>query len=97
MSVVFEKVIEEVSNHLSEAWPEILEVWKDQATRRDLNQQTVALVTHQCQRCDTQVRLGAVFDRTDTQRPPGDRAFCPKCRKVTKSPIVDIHLVENDE
>ena len=97
MSSVDQELIKEVSDHLTEAWPEILQDWQNQVTGIDPKKRTVALVTRQCQDCDTQIRVGAVFNRLSTQRPTGDRAFCAECRQVTNCPIVDVHGMAIDE
>jgi hypothetical protein len=86
----FQELVREVSDHLNEAWPMVLQDWQEQVKAIDPKKRAVALVTRDCAECGTRVRVGAVMNRLSPHRPSGDRAFCATCRTVTHSPIVEV-------
>ena len=93
------QLMRKVDIHLKKVWPLVMEDWKNGMVTPESENHAIALVTRDCAECDTRVRVGAVISPLSPKRPPGNRAYCATCKKVTISPIREIRglLVVDDE
>lgn len=93
------QLMRNVDLHLKKVWPRVMKDWKNGMITPKSDKRAIALVTRDCAECDTRVRVGAVISPLSPKRPPGNRAYCANCKKVTISPIREIRglLVVEDE
>ena len=88
-----------VDTHLKKVWPVVMEEWKNGFATENSGKNPIALVTRDCSECETRVRVGVLITALSPNRPPGERAFCATCNKVTFSPVMEVRglVAENDE
>jgi len=92
----FLQLVEEISDHLNEAWPLVLRDWQQQVREMEYEKLLesslgrLALVTRQCGQCGIEGRLGQIVIN---ERMLAGRAFCRPCRQVCDGQITDIEYL----